>query len=243
MADTRIVAPSGGGMKCTVSGTEITFPTGVRGPSGGYTNSHFIVNLTKAAAKQMATVTVESGHVDSITKCTVAAIDSWVDTDRYALALTSQPTFVYGTIAAMIAAAQAGDEGVVYPQNARGDMRYSERLNPGKDGLIIRSYSAKRKYLVFSMGISNSVEIYDAETDRVHTSGSAIVYVNAAGKDVGHSPAAIVDSGKVKQGSPGEPYGRGARERAPSAGRGPRRPEACPAFISTIMIDRQKRGK
>lgn len=110
MADTRMV---GVGILCTISGNVITFPQLV---GGTYTTSNFVINDTKAEGKAISAI---GGSVGLYTDVTVASIDTWVATDRYFLALTNQPTLVYASISAGVAAAVSanGDEVVIYPQN------------------------------------------------------------------------------------------------------------------------------
>lgn len=144
MTDTRLVIEAAGaGMICTISGTTITFPEFVRGP---YTTSNFIINLTRNAGKALATIRSVAGFEDTHDQCTVAAIDDWVAADRFALALTNQPTFTHTTIQSAWDAAANSNEIVVYPALddayfVRNELTASGTLS----SIRIRGFSSTRK--------------------------------------------------------------------------------------------------
>ena len=147
MPSTRIIND---GMLCTIAGATITFPN-VVGIKDAYTTSHFIINITKTEGKAIASVTADTSG--RLTAVTVAAIDTWVDTDRYALALTNAPTQVYTSIGTALTAAAADDELVIYPSILGGEVAtagFSSSLLIIDKNVTIKGYSPVHKAFLSS---------------------------------------------------------------------------------------------
>lgn len=159
MVDTREVGV--GFLPKAIVVNKIEFPQLL---GGGYIVGEFIINDTLGQGKAITAINNNSDglHLD----VDVASIDAWLPTHRFFLARTNQPTFTHSTIAAAITAMVAGDEVVVYPEDATtNSMHYTQNATQAlpKSGTI-RGYSPVDKAIITGDHASNKGEVFQIQT-------------------------------------------------------------------------------
>ena len=150
-----------GSVPLSIVGAQINF----RFPlTDRYDNTNFVWNLTQSEVKAITSVVKD--FAGRITGVAVAAIDDWIPTDRYALALNNTISQSL-SLSTMFTAATDGDEIVLWPQITHQEP-HAEMIPDHSKAVEVRGYSPLHKGWLFAR-INSSAQRYDF----THTSGTA----------------------------------------------------------------------